>query len=260
MGSLSNYAELKWLDHALKTTSYSQPTNLYIGLSTADPTDAGSGIAEPSGMSYARVAHNVWATAASRVTSNTGTITFAAASGTWGTITHWFIVDASTGGNMIAYGALTVSNSVVSGNVVVFGTGQITITVNTGTFSNYLANKMLDHQFKNTAYTPATNLYVGLSTANPGDSGSGLAEPSGSAYARVNKNTWDPAAVGATENTGAITFPTATGSWGTCTHSFIADASTSGNILFYGALGSSQAVVNGNIVEYDDGALDLTLD
>lgn len=260
MGSLSNYAELKWLDHGLKTTSYTQPTNIYVGLSTADPGEAGAGIAEPAGAAYARVVCNTWNAAASRATANTGSVTFAAASGSWGTITHWFLVDAITGGNMLAYGALTTANAVVSGNVVVFAAGQITVTVNTGTFSNYFAHKMLDHQFKNTAYTPATNLYVGLSTANPGDSGSGLAEPSGSAYARVNKNTWDAAASGATENTGAITFPTATGSWGTVSHSFIADASTAGNILFYGALGTSQAVVNGNVVEYDDGELNVTLD
>lgn len=260
MGSLSNYLELKLLDHFLKTASFTVPTNIYVALSTADPGESGSGLAEPSGNGYARVAHNTWATAASRATSNSGTVTFPTASGAWGTISHWALFDASTSGNMLAYGSLSVSNAVVNGNIVTFAAGEIDITANAGGWSNYLVHKLLDHVFKVASYTAPTNIYCGLSTANPGDSGSGLAEPSGNAYARTLKNTWDAAASGATENTGAITFPTATGSWGTITHSGLFDASTSGNLLVYGALGTSQAVVNGNVVEFADGAWDVTAD
>lgn len=260
MGSLSNYLELKLLDHFLKTTSLTVPTNIYVALSTADPGESGSGLAEPSGGSYARVAHNTWAAAAARATSNSNTITFPTATGSWGTITHWALFDASTSGNMLAYGSLSVSNSVVSGNIVTFAAGEIDITCNSGGWSNFLVHKLLDHVFKVASYTPPTNIYCGLSTANPGDSGSGITEPSGNAYARTLKNTWDAAASGASENTGAITFPTATGAWGTITHSFLSDASTSGNLLVYGALGVSQAVVNGNVVEFADGAWDVTAD
>ena len=42
MGSLSDYVELEVLDHVLKTADWAQPAALYIGLSTADPTDDGS--------------------------------------------------------------------------------------------------------------------------------------------------------------------------------------------------------------------------
>ena len=49
MGSLSNYVEDEVLDHVLKTGDWAQPANLYVALSTADPTDDASGIAEPSG-------------------------------------------------------------------------------------------------------------------------------------------------------------------------------------------------------------------
>lgn len=260
MGSLSNYAELKLLDHLLKTAAYTQPTNIYVALSTADPTDSGSGVAEPAGSGYARTACNVWDAAASREASNTSAVTFPAATGSWGTITHWALFDASTGGNMLAYGSLSVSNAVVNGNVVSFAAGQLSLTWNTGGLSNYAAHKLLDHLLKTAAFSVPTNIYVGLSTANPGDSFGAVAEPSGNAYARVQKNTWDAAASGATENTGAITFPTATGSWGTVTHVVLYDASTVGNPLAYAALGTSQAVVNGNVVEFDDGALDFTMD
>ena len=40
-----------------------------------------------------------------------------------------------------------------------------------GSLSDYVENKILDHCMKTSAYTPATHLYVGLSTANPTDDG-----------------------------------------------------------------------------------------
>ncbi len=260
MGSLSNYLELELLDHVLKTTSYTVPTNIYVALSTADPTEGGGSIAEPSGNGYARTVCNTWATAASRTTSNGIAVTFPTASGSWGTITHYALFDASTAGNMLAYGSLTTSNSVVNGNVVTFAIGEIDITFSAGAFSTYLANKFLDHVFKVASFTVPTNIYVALSTTTPTDAGTNVTEPSGNAYARTVMNVWDVAAAGATQNTNAITFPTATGSWGTITYAAIYDASTAGNFLMYGVLGTSQAVVNGNIVQFDAGALDVTLD
>jgi hypothetical protein len=126
--------------------------------------------------------------------------------------------------------------------------------------TTYLADALLDHVFENTAYTKPTNIYVGLSVGSPGDSGTQTGEPSGNNYGRVNHNSWDAAAAGATENTGTITFNTPSGSWGACDYHFLADASTSGNMLFYGALDQSQTPDNGDTVQYADGALDITLD
>ena len=260
MGSASNYLELKLLDHVLKTASYTVPTNIYVALSTADPLDTGAGIAEPVGNAYARTLCNTWATASARATSNQASVTFPAATGSWGTISHYAVFDASSGGNMLGYGSLSTPNSVVNGNVVTFAIGEIDVTFNAGGFSTYLANKFLDHVFKVASFTVPTNIYVGLSTTTPTDAGTNITEPATGAYARVQKNTWDAAAAGATENTGAITFPTASGSWGTVTYVVIYDASTAGNFLMYAALGASQAVVTGNVVEFDDGALDITLD
>lgn len=260
MGSLSDYAENKLLDHLLKTAAFTVPSNIYVALSTANPLDTGAGMAEPVGNGYARTACNVWDAAASREASNTSVVTFPAATGAWGTITHWALFDASTGGNMLAHGSLSVANAVVNGNVVSYAAGQLSLVWASGGVSNYAAHKLLDHLLKTAAFTVPTNVYAGLSTADPGDSGGALAEPAGSAYARTVKNTWDAAASGATESTGAITFPTATGSWGTITHVALFDAAAAGNFLAYAALGTSQAVVTGNVIEFDDGALNFTMD
>ena len=48
--SFSDYAEGKVLDHVFNLAAFTQPT-LYLAVSTAAPTDAGSGAAEPSGNS-----------------------------------------------------------------------------------------------------------------------------------------------------------------------------------------------------------------
>jgi len=260
MGSLSDYTELEVLDHVLKTADWAQPTNLYVGLSTADPLDDASGIAEPSGNGYARVNHNAWDAAASRATENTGTISFPEATGSWGTVTHFFIADAASGGNMIAHGALSASKTIGAGDNASFQDGAIDVSFNSGGISTFLANAVLDHIFKNTSYDTTADIYVSLSLANPGDDASGMNEPSGGNYSRVLHNSYDVAAAGATQNDGAITFPQASSAWGTVTHFAMWDASSSGNMLFYGALDASRAIGQNDTPSFADGALDITMD
>lgn len=129
-----------------------------------------------------------------------------------------------------------------------------------GSFSNYLENKILDHIFKTASYTVPTNIYVALSTADPLDTGAGIAEPVGNAYARVVCNTWDAAASGATQNTGAITFVAASGSWGTISHFALFDAITAGNFLMHGSLSVSKAITTGDTPRFNAGDIDVTLD
>jgi len=261
-GSISDYLENKLLDHVLKVASFSQPTNLYIALSTADPTDDGSGLAEPSGNGYARQLCNAWDTAASRATQNTNKVSFPEATGSWGTITHWAIMDAETGGNMIAHGDFTESKTVGAGDNVNIAAGDLDISVTSGGMSDYLANKLLDHVFKNDAYAVPTNIYVAACTATivDSDTGSTITEPVGGAYARENCNTWDAAASGASQNANAITFTTATASWGTITDACLVDADTGGNMLFYMALDESQAVGVDDTLKFNTGGFDITMD
>lgn len=136
-----------------------------------------------------------------------------------------------------------------------------------GTLSDYLEKKILDHVFGAVAYTAPATVYVGLATAAITDAstGSTVTEPSGNAYARVavtNNATNFPAATGttATKQNALITFPTPTGSWGTVTHFFIADASTAGNILAWGDLTASQTIASGNTVTFAANSITITLD
>ena len=55
-------------------------------------------------------------------------VLFATASANWGTVTHAAIFDASSGGNLLRWGALTASRTVNSGDALRFASGQITLT------------------------------------------------------------------------------------------------------------------------------------
>lgn len=128
-------------------------------------------------------------------------------------------------------------------------------------FSNYLELEVLDHIFGKGSYTPPT-IYVGLSTADPGDDASGLAEPSGGSYARVatSGSDWNAASSGAIDNANAVEFPQATASWGTITYVALFDASSGGNMLISGALTASKAIDSDDQATFAAGALEFTLD
>ena len=130
-----------------------------------------------------------------------------------------------------------------------------------GSFSNHLEVELLDHVFSKGSYTPPT-MYVALSTADPLDDGSGLAEPSGDGYARVQTagTDWNAALGGAIDNSNAITFNEATGAWGNITHFALFDAASGGNMLLSGALGMSKTFSSGDTATFAAGDLDVSLD
>jgi len=131
MGSMSDYAENKILEHLVGKTSWTKPT-AYLALSTADPGDSGSGLTEPSGFAYARkaTAGSDWEAATGGSITNATELDFPAASGgSWGTITHLALMDNSTGGNMLASTALNSPQPIPNGNQAKFGPGTIILTL-----------------------------------------------------------------------------------------------------------------------------------
>ncbi len=130
-----------------------------------------------------------------------------------------------------------------------------------GSFSNYWENEILDHLFGKGSYAPPT-IYLGLSTADPGDDGAGLSEPTGNGYTRLATSAadWNSASGGSLDNASAVAFAEATGDWGTVTHFALFDAATGGNMLAHGALSLSKTVSNGDTVRFVTGDLDVSLD
>jgi len=130
MSAMSDYLELKILDHITGRTAYTKPSAVYLGLYTADPTDTGSGATELSGNGYTRVAV-AFDAAASAATSNTSAIDFPAATGNWGggsAISHWALYDASTGGNMLMHGAFSASKTIETNDVLRIAAGDLDLT------------------------------------------------------------------------------------------------------------------------------------
>jgi hypothetical protein len=89
------------------------PATVYIGLMTAAPNPNGTGVVEPIGNGYTRmaVANNPanWPAASARTKTHTNDITFPTATGAgWGTCTHVGIFDALSGGNLRLYDALAI--------------------------------------------------------------------------------------------------------------------------------------------------------
>jgi hypothetical protein len=130
MGGFSDYWENKILDHIFGKGSYTPPA-IYVGLSTADPTDDGSGLAEPSGNGYARVQTSAseWNAASNGSLDNASDISFAQATGSWGTITHFAMFDAATAGNMLAHGVLSQSKSISESDTARFEAGDLDISL-----------------------------------------------------------------------------------------------------------------------------------
>jgi hypothetical protein len=291
MGSIADYLENIMLDYILNHGAFTPPTNLVVGLSSADPLDDASGITEPSGGNYARVSV-VAATlfsvaAAARQISSQAGIIFPQASGSWGAnLTHYFICDHLTNTNfgtdvhLLAHGSLAVAKGVVAGNTPSIASGEITISfkdlatkANGQNISDYLANAILDYAFRhgagNIATPPAT--YLGYATADlvDGSTGASITEVANSnGYARklVDVNggaspTWKAAVGNLVENLDNIENGPPSGSWGLITALFLADLAThgAGNILFYDNNLTEQTPNDGDTVRVAAGALDLSL-
>ena len=123
--------------------------------------------------------------------------------------------------------------------------------------SNYLENALINATLRATTFTSPATVYVSLHTADPTDDGSGT-EVSGGSYARQSASFAAPSN-GASATNADITFPQATGNWGTVTHIGIWDASTSGNLYYHTALDASKAIDTGDIFKIASGSLTVTL-
>ena len=126
--SLTNSFETSVLTWLLTngTPSPARPTAWYLGLFTAAPGESGGGT-ELSGSGYAR--QSITFTVSGNNASNNAAIEFPTASGSWGTITHVAVFDASTSGNMIAYASLTASKTIDTGDVLRVPANDLDITL-----------------------------------------------------------------------------------------------------------------------------------
>ena len=124
--AFSNYLANEILDDVFSGNAYSVPSTFYLALYTATP-NAGGGGTELSGNGYAR--QTVAFTTTAQTSSNTAAVEYPTATASWGTITSVGVFDALTSGNLLAFGNLTASKTIGTGDVLRIPTGDLDITL-----------------------------------------------------------------------------------------------------------------------------------
>ena len=125
--------------------------------------------------------------------------------------------------------------------------------------SDHAENLLLNFLMTTGTATRPTNWYVALFTSAPNDAGGGT-EVSGNGYSRQSVS-WDAASGtgGTTANSGAVSFTASGSGFGTVTHIGIFDASSSGNLLWHGAMDTAKSVASGDVLQFAVGEIDLTI-
>lgn len=136
MAALTDAAEKAILDHILGVAPMTAPAQVYLGLFTAAPGEEGGGT-EVSGGGYARVAVGFSAAevaadgpdAGKTVSTNTDEIRIRAEGGDFGTISHWALFDAATGGEMLIHAAFTEGpREYLDGDEVIIDAGALVVS------------------------------------------------------------------------------------------------------------------------------------
>ena len=109
--SISNYAELKILDHLTSTTSWTMPADAFLKLHLADAGEAGTTSAAANTTRQAVA----FAAAASGAIASSATVTWTSVS-TTETYSHWSMWDDVSAGNCLWTGALSSSAAVTAGD------------------------------------------------------------------------------------------------------------------------------------------------
>lgn len=140
MSKFSDYLEEKIIQTTLRGQAMPVPSNIYIALYTGDPTDAANSANEVQAAAWPGYARqdaaqggaiaSGWTAPSNGVSSNAKVITFPANNGASQiAISHLAIFDAQTGGNMLYHAPLVVPKTLQVGDVLSFGIGALTVTV-----------------------------------------------------------------------------------------------------------------------------------
>lgn len=120
--SISNYAEVKLLDHVTGRASYTMPTNVYVKLHTGDAGEDGTNNAASNTLR--KVVS--WSAASSGSIASSATLEWTSVP-TTETYSHWSMWDNLTAGNCLWKGALSASAAVTAGDTFQITTLTLTL-------------------------------------------------------------------------------------------------------------------------------------
>ena len=105
-----------------------RPTAWYLALFTSNPAEDASGTeVSTTGTAYAR--QSATFTVSGNTASNSAAIEFPTATASYGTVTHVGVYTASSGGDLIAYAALSTSKAIDTGDVFRVPSGDLDVTL-----------------------------------------------------------------------------------------------------------------------------------
>lgn len=131
----STFLETAALNHFFRNQPQTPSAQLFVALYISDPTDDNVGT-EIQGGGYAR--QQIAFSAPVQVPAQVGTkgqiannaeIRFPVASTDWGVVSHFGILTAATGGNLLAHAPVPVPKIIESGDEAKFNVGTLTISI-----------------------------------------------------------------------------------------------------------------------------------
>lgn len=271
MGSLSDYYENAILDYVAGGGGDPRKSTLYFALYTVAPTDSGGGteMTTDNWSNYARVAvtnnNTNFPSTSSRTKTNGTDISWGTASSSDDDVAVAVgLFDASSGGNLLMWDAIA-SITVQNGNTVKIPAGLASFSIE-GLTDAY-ATSVLDYIVGGGSDPRKTTHYLAFYTVAPTASTSGTEASTSwwTDYARIaktnNSTTWPNASGGSKSSGVAFDFGEValTVSPTTVVAAGILDASTSGNLLWFGSLGSI-SMSNGNEISIPIGSATIALD
>ncbi|WP_018755206.1 phage tail fiber protein [Paenibacillus terrigena] len=120
--NISNWLSAAMLNAALRNTTFTPPSTIYLALYTSDPTQADTGT-EVSGGSYKRLPITFSVPAlenGNQTVKNMADVEFPIATSDWGLITHVGLRTALTGGNLLWTKAIDNARTIMNGDKVKF--------------------------------------------------------------------------------------------------------------------------------------------
>lgn len=126
-------------------------------------------------------------------------------------------------------------------------------------FSNYLAQRAINHFVRGSAQAVPTGTFLGLFIADPTDENITTNEATGGWYARQNVASWTvpSGSVTTTANSNSLAYNAVTSNAVTISHWGLFDAATSGNLLFSGSLTATKVLNVDDIFVVNAGELVL---
>ena len=247
-------------------------SNSYIGLCTGAPGESGASTANEITTLGNRqsLGDTIWNLPSNNVITYNVAVNWSPTGS--GTVSHWILSTTPTLSTTHDFwAAFPATVNYQSGDPLRFRDGSHTsglrLTVD-DLFSYYEGSILLRNLIGGYSSSNTSAVYFALSTTAPNPDGTNVTEPTIGAYARTGVYNLTTSFFGAPTgssptscaNITQVNWPEATDSWGFITHWAAYDASTSGNMIYYGTLDNPQTITTGLRPVFGAGDLVFTID